>query len=176
MKTDEEIKRFYVKACIKDQIWSGALPKHLQELQHRVIHAHAEFDSDMLVRILSQIRYEAGAVLSNEAWIIINPIIQQSLEAVPYMSKISIIKSYGDLSDELERALVKVNSYRNEFAHPRTDFLRKKYATNTSQGKIGLRDLMRAIERAEELFLEHTQSSVACKFYIQKQMEIMEKK
>lgn len=174
MKTDEEINRFFLKGRIKDKIWLGSLPKHLQELQHRVIQAHAELDVDMLVRILSQIRYGAGDVLSNEAWVTINPLIQQSLEAIPYMSKISIIKSYGDVSEDLERALVKVNSYRIEFAHPRTDFLLEKYNIKTSKGKIGLRDLARAIERAEDLFLEHTQKSEACKYYVRKQIEIME--
>lgn len=174
MKTDEEIDRFFLKGRIKDKIWLGSLPKHLQELQHRVIQAHAELDVDMLVRILSQIRYEAGNTLPNEAWEIINPVIQQSLEAIPYMSKLSIIKSYGDVSEELDRVLVKVNSYRIEFAHPRTDFLLRKYDIKTSKGKIGLRDLARAIERAEDLFLEHTQNSEACRFYVNKQIEIME--
>ena len=174
MKTDEEIGRFFLKGRIKDKIWSGSLPKHLQELQHRVIHAHAELDVDMLIRILSQIRHEAGDVLSNEAWVKINPLIQQSLDAIPYMLKVSIIKSYGDVSDGLERALEKVNAYRNEFAHPRTSFLLEKYNIKTSKGKMGLRDLARAIERAEDLFLEQTQSSDACKFYVRKQMEIME--
>lgn len=174
MKTDEEISRFFLKGQIKDKIWSGSLPKHLQELQHRVIHAHAELDIDMLVRILSQIRYETGDILSNEAWVKINPLVQQALDAIPYMSKVSIIKSYGDVSDELERALEKVNAYRNEFAHPRTSFLLEKYDLKTSKGKIGLRDLVRVIERAENLFLEHTQSSNACKYYVRKQLEIME--
>ena len=176
MKTDEEINRFFLKGRIKDKIWLGSLPNHLQELQHRVIQAHTELDVDMLVRILSQIRYEAGDVLSNEAWEIINPVIQQSLDAIPYMSKLSIIKSYGDISDKLERALIKVNAYRNEFAHPRTDFLLEKYNIKTSKGKVGLRDLTRAIERAEDLFLDHTQNSEACRFYVKKQMEIIEER
>ena len=174
MKTDEEVNRFFLKCRIKDRIGSSSLPKHLQELQHRVIHAHAELDIDMLVRILSQIRYETGDVLSNETWVKINPLIQQSLEAIPYMSKLSIIKSYGDIPDELERALEKVNAYRNEFAHPRTSFLLKKYNLETSKGKMGLRDLARAIERAGDLFLKHTQGSNACKYYVEKQIEIME--
>lgn len=173
MKTDEEINRFFLKQRIKDKLWSGSLPKHLQELQHRVIHAHANLDVDMLVRILSQIRYEASDLLSNEAWEKINPWIQQSLDAIPYMSKVSIIKSYGDVSDELEKALAKVNAYRNEFAHPRTDFLLEKYDIKISKGKIRLRDLTRAIERAEDLFIEHTQNSNACNYYVKKQMEMM---
>ena len=174
MKTDEEIRRFFLKGRIKDIIWSGSLPKRLQELQHRVIQAHTGLDVDMLVRILYQIRYEAGDVLPIKVWIKINPLIQQSLDAIPYMSKVSIIKSYGDVSDELERALVKINAYRNEFAHPRTSFLLGKYNIKTSKGKVGLRDLARAIERAEDLFLEYVQSSDACRFSVRKQMEIIE--
>ena len=173
MTIDEEINRFYLRYRIQDKLWSGALPEYLQELQHRVIHAHADLDIDMLVRILSQIRYEAGEVLSNEAWVKINPFIQQALDAIPYMSKVSIIKSYGDVSDKLWRALEKVNTYRNEFAHPRVSSLLEKYDLKTSKGKIELRDLTRAIERARNLFIEHTENSKPCNYYVHKQLEIM---
>lgn len=177
MKINDEINRFILEGRIIDEIRPfGSFPKYLQELQHRVIQAHAELDDDMVVRFLSQIRYEAGDVLSNEAWQKINLLVQQFLGAIPYMSKVSIIKSFGDVSDDLENALVKVNTYRNEFSHPKVSFLLGKYDAKNSKGKIELRNLTRAVKRAKDLFLEHTEKSEACKFYVRKQIEILETK
>ncbi len=177
MEIAKEIKRFFLQGRLRDKIMPyGSFPKYLQELQHRVILEHSDLDNDMLVRILSQIRFEAGNTLSNEAWGKINLLIQQSLEAISYMSKVSIIRSYGDVPEDLERALIKVNTYRNEFAHPRVSFLLEKYGAKTKEGKIELRNLTRAMKRANDLFIKHTESSEACKYYVIKQIETMEHK
>jgi len=177
MKIVDEINRFILEGRIIDKLKPyGSFPKYLQELQHRVIQAHSDLDGDMLVRILSQIRYEAGDTLSNETWEKINLLVQQFLDAIPYTSKIPIIKSFGDVSEELEDALVKVNTYRNNFSHPKVSFLLEKYDAKTSKGKIELRNLTRAIKRAKDLFLEHTENSEACRFYVKKQIEILEAK
>ena len=177
MKINEEINRFFLEGRLRDKIMPhDSFPKYLQEIQHRVMLAHSDLDVDMLVRILSQIRFEAGKALSNNAWSKINLLIQDSLRAIPYMFKVSIIKSYGDVSDELEQVLIKVNTYRNEFAHPRARFLLKKYDAKTKEGKVELRNLTRAMKKARDLFLEHAESSEACKYYVERQIEIMEKK
>jgi len=177
MKIAEEIKRFFLECRVKDMLMpSRSFPKYFQELQHRVISAHSELDVDMLVRILAEIRFEAGDVLSNEAWIKINLVIQHSLEQISYMFKISIIKAYGDVSDDLENALVKVNTYRNEFVHPKVSFLLQKYNNKTAKGRIELRNLTRAIKRAQDLFLDHAEKSKAVNYYIKKQIEISEAK
>lgn len=177
MTTDEEIKRFFTEYHIREKIMPyNTLPAHLQKMQHYVLVAHSDLDGDMLVRILSQIRYEARDTLTNEAWEKINLIIQDALEEIPYASKIGIIGAYGDVSQDLVSVLTKVNTYRNEFAHKSAEILMQKYDMKTSDGKIKIRDLTRAIKRAQELFLGHTEKSEACKLYVRKQIEISENK
>lgn len=175
MTTDEEIKRFFTEYHIREKIMPyNILPAHLQKMQHYIFVAHSDLDGDMLVRILSQIRYEAGDELTNGAWKKINMLIQTALEEIPYVSKIGIIGEYGDVTNDMISALIKVNTHRNEFAHKRTEILIQKYDIKTSEGKIKIRDLTRAIKRAQEMFLEHTQKSKACIYYVEKQIELSE--
>lgn len=171
--TEDEIRRFFAEYDLKGKIMPRSmLPSYLQKIQHYILSTHSHLDGDMLVRILSQIRFEAGDKLTNKVWKRINPLIQDALAEVPYTSKISIIEVYEDVSKDLIRAITKVNTYRNEFAHKRPDILIQKYAVRIPAGKIKLRDLARALKKADDLFLDHTEASEACKYYIRKQMEI----
>ena len=174
--TEDEIRRFFVEYDLRGKIMPRSmLPSYLQKIQHYILSTHSHLDGDMLVRILSQIRFAAGDVLTNEAWEKINPLIKDALAEIPYASKISIIEVYEDVSKDLNQALTKVNSYRNEFAHKRPDLLVQKYDVETPAGKIKIRDLTRALKKANDLFLDHTEASEACKYFIRKQMEILDK-
>ncbi|MDP2637604.1 MAG: hypothetical protein Q8P26_00895 [Candidatus Levybacteria bacterium] len=169
MTIDEEIKRFFLEYHIREKIMPySSLPEYLQKIQYYIILIHTDLDIDMLVRILSQIRYEAGDDLNNKVWNKINLLIQTSLEKLSYVAKVSTIEDYGDVSEVLIKSLMTVNRYRNEFAHPKVDVLLKKYDMKTSQGKIKIRNLVRTLKRARNLFLDYTKKSKACKFYIKK--------
>lgn len=175
MTTDDEIKKFFTEYQIREKIMPfNTLPAYLQKMQHYVLVAHSDLDGDMLVRVLSQLRYEAGDELTNSSWSKINMVIQNVLEEIPYSSKIGIISAYDDVSQDLITALTNVNKYRNEFAHKRAEILMQKYNIQTPDGKIKIRDLTRAIKSAQEKFLEHTQKSKACIYYVEKQIEFSE--
>lgn len=172
MTINEEINKFFLEYLIREKILPyDSLPEYLQKIQNHVILTHADLDIDMLVCILSQIRYEAGNELDNKTWNKISLLIQGSLGELSYMSKVSIIEGYGDVSEVLVKVLTNINRFRNEFAHPKIDLLLKKYDIKTSQGKIRIRNLARTLKRARNLFIEHTEKSEACKFYVKKQLE-----
>lgn len=172
MTIDEEIKQFFLDYRIREKIMPyNMLPEYLQKIQHYVLTTHEHLDGDMLVRILSQIRYEAGDSLDNDTWKKVNLLIQDALDEIPFISKVSTIDAYGDISPELKQALEKVNSYRNEFAHPRVEALILKYDINTQTGKVNIRNVARALKRAQELFLDHAEFSEATKYYVAKQIE-----
>jgi hypothetical protein len=136
MKIDEEIKRFFLEVDIRKQILpNDTLPEYLEKLRNHVLEIHSWLDGDMLVRILSEIRYKAGEALDNETWEKINLLVQDSLVQIPYSSKITVIQAYGDLDPTLTAALFKVNTLRNEFAHKRPDHFLQKYDLNTPKGK-----------------------------------------
>ncbi len=172
MTIDEEIKNFFLEIEIREQLMpDNSLPEYLKKIQHYILLTHSDLDIDMLVRILSQIRYEAGDGLNNETWDKINLLILNSLDEIPYMPKLNIVENYGDLSKPLIEALRKLNTLRNEFAHPKIDILIKKYDIKTQNGKDQIQSLIRALKNARDLFLEHTEKSEACKFYVKKQLE-----
>lgn len=179
MKIEEELKRFFLNQQIKAKIMpSEALPEYLQRLQHYVLLAHSGLDKFMLIRILYEIRYEAGEDLSEEVWEKIELTIQDALEVIPYKDKVFIISDYGDMSTEKElvKALRKVNTYRNWFAHRDARFLRAKYDLQTSAGKVEIRNLIGDLERAEDLFLAYAESSKVCSYCIRRAMEQMSKR
>jgi hypothetical protein len=69
MTIDEEIKRFFLEIDLRKQLLpEDSLPEYLQKIRNHVFEIHNWLDSDMLVRILSQIRFEAGEKLDNETW------------------------------------------------------------------------------------------------------------
>ncbi|MFA4932745.1 MAG: hypothetical protein WC625_07565 [Caldisericia bacterium] len=172
MTIDEEINRFFLEYKLREKILPyNTLPEYLQKLQHYVLLTHGDLDGDMLVRILSQIRYEAGDYLNNKTWDKINLLIQSSLEQIPYMSKLNLIESYGDIPELLKKALEKLNFYRNKFAHPKIDLLLSDYNIKSHKGKVNIRDLIRALKRASDLFLQYAESSVVCNYYIKRQLE-----
>lgn len=105
MTIDEEIKRFLMEIDLRKQLLpEDSLPEHLQKLRNHVFEIHNSLDVDMLVRILSQIRFEAGEKLDNETWDKVNLFIQDAFIQIPYMSKVQVIESYDDVSEELVRA------------------------------------------------------------------------
>ena len=174
MTIDEEIKRFFMEIELSKQILpEDSLPGYLQKLRNHVFEVHNWLDTDMLVRILSQIRFEAGEKLDNETWEKINSLIQDALSQMPYTSKRDIIQSYDDVKAELTAAITKLNTVRNEFAHKSPNFLLRKYSLNSSRGKLNVRDLLRTIKTTERLFIEHSESSKACCYYVSKQYEQM---
>jgi CRISPR/Cas system CSM-associated protein Csm2 small subunit len=171
---DEEIKRFFMEIELRKQILpENSLPEYLQKLRNHVFEVHNWLDTDMLVRILSQIRFEAGEKLDNETWEKINLLIQDALSQIPYTSKRDIIQSYDDVKTELVAAITKLNTARNEFAHKSPNFLLRKYSLDSSQGKLDIRDLLRTIKTTEKLFIEHSESSKACCYFVGKQFEQM---
>lgn len=172
MKIDEEIRRYFLKYRVRDiVIPDNSLPDHLKELQYYVILTHTVLDIDMLVRILCQIRYKAGDQLDSNIWNKINLIIQDALDQIQFMFKLNLIEQYDDFPDQLAKALKKVNILRIEFAHPKNEILIKKYDNSSRHGKIQIRNLFRALERAQILFLNYTENSEACKYYVKKQLE-----
>lgn len=174
MKIDEEIKRFFLEVDIRKQILpNDTLPDYLQKLRNHVLEIHSWLDGDMLVRILSEIRYKAGDALSNETWEKVNLLIQDSLVQISYSSKIAVIQAYGDVDSTLAVASFKVNTLRNEFAHKRPDHFLQKYDLNTPKGKQNIRDVIRALKTAQDLFLAHGETSKACLYYVNKQFELM---
>jgi len=172
MTINEEINRFFLEYKLREKILPyNSLPEYLQKLQHYVLLTHSDLDGDMLVRILSQIRYEAGDDLDNKTWGKINLLIQSTLEQISYMSKLDLIDSYGDIPDPLKKALEKLNSYRNKFAHPKIDLLLIEYDINKPKGKDNIQALIRTLKNARDLFLQYAESSTVCNYYIKKQLE-----
>ena len=172
MTIDEEINRFFLEYKLREQILPyNSLPEYLQKLQHYVILTHSDLDGDMLVRILYQIQYEAGDELKNETWSKINLLIQSTLEQIPYLSKIDLIEGYGDMPEILKKSIQKLNSYRNKFAHPKIELLLQEFDIKSPKGKVNIRDLIRALKRAKDLFLEYAESSTVCNYCIKKQLE-----
>lgn len=172
MTIDEEINRFFLEYKLREQILPyNSLPEYLQKLQHYVILMHSDLDGDMFIRILYQIRYEAGDELKSETWSKINLLIQSTLEQIPYLSKLDLIEGYGDMSKVLKKSIQKLNSYRNKFAHPKIELLLQGYDIKSQKGKINIRDLIRALKRAKDLFLQYAESSTVCNYCIKKQLE-----
>lgn len=172
MTIDEEINRFFLEYKLREKILPyNTHPDYLQKLQHYVLLIHGDLDGNMLVRILYQIRYEAGDDLDKKTWGKIKPLIQSALEQIPYMSKLALIESYGDISEPLKKSLEKLNSYRNKFAHPKIDLLLGEYDIKSAKGKVNIRDLIRALKRAKDLFLQYAESSTICNYCIKKQLE-----
>lgn len=173
---DEEIQQFLMEIDLRKQLLpDDSLPEYLQKIRNHVFEIHNWLDGDMLVRILSQIRFEAGEKLDNETWGKVNMLMQDALSQIPYTSKIPIIQSYDDVNSELIKALTKVNTLRNEFAHKSPGVLLQKYVNTTTNGKENIRNLLRAVKNAQDLFLKHTESSAACRYYVSKQSEQMNK-
>ncbi len=99
--------------------------------------------------ILSQIKEKLGQI-DKEKWYDVLGIINPLFDNMSYRNKTETIENYSGVTENLIKALSKVNKYRIEFAHPKGLELRDKYNYNTSKGKQNIRDIFRCLKDAED--------------------------
>lgn len=142
----ENIKQILDDAEVTHQDYLGP---DLKEIQNYVLSAHARTEKDIEILILLHLKEEMAGKLNKEGRWKIQPL----LEALSYRAKLELIEDYY-LSQEdkkkLIKPLLKVNSIRIEFAHPKGMDLRNKYTYQTIKGKQNIRNLFRALKQAQD--------------------------
>lgn len=142
---DEEIDELKNELDNLGDIHPAYLTPELRELQARVISTHAHLEELLEIRIGYQFRKE-GIIKKGEDGTDVyfsQDFYRILSNYVSFRNKIEIVKEYND--NFPVNNLLKVNSYRNEFAHPKGMKLRDKYNYSTSSGKINIRDLLRCL-------------------------------
>jgi len=139
---DKEIDELIDEIDFQGDVHPAYLSTELRTLQVRVISAHARLENSLETRIVYQFAKENNFNAFQSS---LSDILS---DYISFRNKIEIVKEYND-NFPIE-ILLKVNTYRNEFAHPDGTKLRKEYNRSTPSGKINIRNLLRCLKLANE--------------------------
>jgi len=152
---DKEIENLKNELDIRDDTHPDYLPPELKDLQARVLAAHAYLESTLELIISSRIAKEINEEDLRRAQIVSIPItiiprslflnltVSRLMNRLSFWEKLQVVKEFDN--EIPASSLEKVNSYRNEFAHPKGMNLRNKYDYSKKEGKINIRNLLRCL-------------------------------
>ncbi len=155
---DKEIENLKDKLDARDDTHPDYLPPELKDLQARALAMHAYLEASLEIIILSRIAKDIDEEDFRRAQTIhipitiiprhlfLNPTVYKLMNRLSFWEKLQIVKEFDNKISI--SSLEKVNSYRNEFAHPKGMNLRNKYDYNKKNGKINIRNLLRCLVRA----------------------------
>lgn len=138
---DEKILNLEKKLDESDSFHYKSLPKELKDLRERILALHIRCETDLYNLIL----FKISKAIKKKS---IPSIIGEIIEKFSYREKLEIVKSFND--GVPEDKFKKVNTYRNEFVHPKGRILRDKYNRKTVKGKEFVKNLLEFLVDAEE--------------------------
>jgi hypothetical protein len=159
MQIEDEIEQLEKSLDVSDELHPNYLHLEIRKLKHRVLTSHDRLERALETRILMEF---VSTDSDNETNAINNAIIFSKLEKLidnlSFNSKVSIVCEYPDIPktknlnvDIFKESIGKVNKYRNQFVHWEGLRLNRMYNKNDSSTKIMVRDLLRALVRAEKM-------------------------
>lgn len=154
MTIDEEVAQLEKILDGSDDTHPDYLPQTIKDLRQRVFSCHGRLSAALENRLLIRVKESLASLKDDEKNKAISEVARLTRQ-ISFRVKLELVVDLGDMSEELERALIKANSYRNEFAHIEGFYLRPKYNYQTSEGKQKYRDTLRALVKAEHLLNEY---------------------
>jgi len=157
---DKEIENLKNELDARDDTHPDYLLPELKDLQTRTLAMHAHLEASLELIILSRIAKEINeedfsrALITRSPITIIprqfflNPTVYKLMNRLSFWEKLQIVKEFDN--EIPASSLEKVNSYRNEFAHPKGMNLRNKYDYNKKESKINIRNLLRCLVQANK--------------------------
>ena len=149
---EQEIENIKTELNTSEDTDPDYIGPELKEIQNYVLARHASAEKDMDTLILLQIKEKVGQ-LEKKVWYSLLEKLRPLLESLSYRAKLDIVEIHylsKDDSSKLVKPLQKLNSLRIEFAHHKGMELRNKYSYQTNKGKQNIRDLFRALKKAND--------------------------
>lgn len=150
MKILDEIKQLKERLGSIEDTSPDYLPLELKELQNLVLSTHARMEASLDGRIYVKIKNEIdpNSNIDNQFILLKSSTLQYFLiNKLSFREKLNAIVEFKD--GVPNKSLNTVNSYRIEFAHPKGFDLREKYNYKTKEGRIEIRNLLRALIKCE---------------------------
>lgn len=150
MTIDEEIAELKARISTMYDDSPYYLGEDYETIQLDVLRSY--MNTERAVELMIMIYFSIGLPLKTQKqFSMLSVEFNLLFKSVGFMDKVRYLENKVFKSEKQIEAYKKLNTYRNDFAHPDTFSLKRKYSTEDPQSKQKLRDLYRHLKYVNEL-------------------------